>query len=117
MAKNFKELQARMSPEARARSEAKAEQMVKEMALDELREALRLTQESLAESLHVNQAAISKVERRADMLISTLRKIIEAMGGELEIRAVLPNGVVRINQFEEVRRPAGTKPGGAPARA
>jgi len=75
------------------------------MALDELREALKLTQESLAESLHVNQAAISKVERRSDMLISTLRKIIQAMGGELEIRAILPAGVVRINQFERVRRP------------
>jgi predicted transcriptional regulator len=99
-----------MSPEARARSEAKAEQMVREMALDELREALKLTQESLAESLHVNQAAISKVERRADMLISTLRKIIEAMGGELEIRAILPNGVVRINQFEEVHSSARAKP-------
>jgi predicted transcriptional regulator len=113
MARNFKELQVRMSPEARARSEAKAEQMVRDMALDELREALRLTQESLAGSLHVNQAAISKVERRADMLISTLRKIIEAMGGELEIRAILPNGVVRINQFEEVYRAARAKPVGA----
>lgn len=91
-----------MSRESRARSEAKAEEMAREMALDELREALKLTQESLAESLHVNQAAISKVERRADMLISTLRKIIEAMGGELEIRAILPTGVVRIKQFEEV---------------
>lgn len=105
MARNFRELQSRMSPQARARSAAKAEQMVREMALDELREALKLTQESLAESLHVNQAAISKVERRADMLISTLRKIIEAMGGELEIRAILPNGVVRINQFGEVYEP------------
>ena len=102
MAKSFKELQLRMSPDARARSEAKAEQMIRELALDELREALKLTQESLAETLQVNQAAISKVERRADMLISTLRKIIEAMGGQLEIRAVLPTGVVRINQFEEV---------------
>ncbi len=106
MAKNFRELQAKMSPEARARSQAKAEQMGQEMALDELREALKLTQESLAKSLHVRQAAISKVERRADMLISTLRKIIEAMGGELEIRAILPGGVVRINQFEEIQRPA-----------
>lgn len=104
MARNFKELQAKMPPEARARSEAKAEKMIEEMALDELREALRLTQESLAGTLRVNQAAISKVERRSDMLISTLRKIIEAMGGALEIRAVLPNGVVRINQFEEIRR-------------
>ncbi len=105
MAKNFRELEAKMSPAARARAEAKAERMLKDMALDELREALKLTQESLAESLHVNQAAISKVERRSDMLISTLRKIIEAMGGELEIRAILPAGVVRINQFQDVRKP------------
>lgn len=104
MAKNFRELEAKMSPAARARAEAKAERMLNDMALDELREALKLTQESLAESLHVNQAAISKVERRSDMLISTLRKIIEAMGGELEIRAILPAGVVRINQFQDVRK-------------
>ena len=105
MAKNFKELQAKMSPAARSRSEAKAERMIREMALDELRTALDLTQEQLAEVLHVRQAAISKVERRSDMFISTLRKIIEAMGGELEIRAILPGGVVRINQFGELREP------------
>ncbi len=104
MAKNFKELQAKMSAAARERSQRKADQMIQEMALDELRGALDLTQEHLAELLHVNQAAISKVERRSDMYISTLRRIIEAMGGHLNIRAVLPNGVVRINQFEEVRK-------------
>ncbi len=97
MAKSFKALQAKMSPEARERSEDQANRMVGEMALDELRGALDLTQEHLAELLHVNQAAISKVERRSDMYISTLRKIIEAMGGQLDIRAVLPNGIVRIN--------------------
>ena len=110
MAKNFKELQARMSPAARVRSEAKAERMIREMALDELRTALDLTQEQLAEVLHVRQAAISKVERRSDMFISTLRKIIEAMGGELEIRAILPGGVVRINQFGELREPPPASP-------
>lgn len=93
-----------MSPEARARAKAKAEQMIREMPLDELREALNLTQESLAEALHVKQPFISKVERRTDMYISTLRKIIEAMGGELEIRVILPDGAVRINQFQDVRR-------------
>ncbi len=103
MAKNIKVLQAKMS--AAARAQGQADQMIQEMALDELRGALDLTQEHLAELLHVNQAAISKVERRSDMYISTLRKIIEAMGGLLDIRAVLPNGVVRINQFEEVRKP------------
>ncbi len=99
MAKNFKLLEAKMSPQARARSDAKAKKMTDEMALDELREARRLTQVHLAERLQVNQAAISKVERRADMYVSTLEKIIKAMGGELEIRAVFPEGQVRINQF------------------
>jgi DNA-binding transcriptional regulator YiaG len=104
MARNFKELEARMSPEARARAKAKAQEMIREMPLDELREAMKLTQESLAESLHVKQATISKMERRTDMLISTLRRIIMAMGGELEIRAILPTGMVRINQFNEFSR-------------
>ncbi len=104
MAKNFKELQAKMRPEVRARSEAKANAMIEEMPLDELRTALDITQEHLAELLHVNQAAISKVERRTDMYVSTLRRIIEAMGGQLEIRAILPDGVVRIIQFQDARK-------------
>jgi hypothetical protein len=49
------------------------------------------------------------------MYISTLRKVIEAMGGQLDIRAILPGGIVRINQFEEIRRPARARR--APARA
>ena len=110
MAKNFKALQAKMSPEARARSEDKANQMIREMALDELRGALDLTQQHLAELLHVKQAAISKVERRSDMYISTLRKMIEAMGGRLDIRAILPGGIVGINQFEEIRSPKRARP-------
>jgi transcriptional regulator with XRE-family HTH domain len=108
MTMNFKELQAHMSPGARARAQAKAEQMERELALDELREAMRLTQEALAARLHVNQAAISKVERRADMMISTLRKYIEAMGGQLEIRAIMPDGAVKINRFSEVSDPPPT---------
>lgn len=104
MARNFKELEARMPTQARARAEVKAEQMIRDMALDELREAMKLTQESLAQTLNVRQATVSKMERRADMLISTLRRIIVAMGGDLEIRATLPTGVVRINQFDEVSK-------------
>ena len=106
MAKNFKELQAKMSPERRARSEAKAKRMIEEMALDELREARELTQEQLARALKINQAAVSKMERRTDMYLSTLQGVIRAMGGELEIRAVFPDGTVRINQFQELRRSA-----------
>ncbi len=106
MAKNFRELQARMSPGARSRAQAKAEKMERELALDELREAMRLTQEALAERLGINQAAVSKVERRADMMISTLRRFVEAMGGELEIRALMPDGAVKISQFSAIREKA-----------
>lgn len=106
MARKFKELEGRMSPERRARVQAKVDEMIREMPLDELREALNLTQESLAEALQVKQPFVSKVERRTDMYISTLRKIIEAMGGQLEIRAILPDGAVRINQFHEIRKSA-----------
>ncbi len=104
MAKTFKLLQARMSPDARARSQVKAEAMIKEMPLAELRVALDFTQEALAERLHVRQAAISKIERRTDMYVSTLQQMVQAMGGELEIRAKFPVGDVRITQFSPVRR-------------
>jgi len=104
MAKNFKGLVAKMSPEAQARVEAKTRVLLAEMALNELREAMNLTQESLAEALNVKQASISKMERRSDMYLSTLRKIIEAMGGTLEIVANMPDGAVRIRQFNRLRR-------------
>jgi DNA-binding XRE family transcriptional regulator len=104
MAKNFNLLQAKMTPESRARSEAKAQAMIGEMALDELREALDLTQAQLAAVLKVNQSAISKLERRTDMYVSTLRNIIVAMGGKLEIRAVFPEGQVKIEQFKDLRQ-------------
>jgi transcriptional regulator with XRE-family HTH domain len=69
------------------------------MALDELRAARELTQTHLAELFGVSQGSISRLERRTDMYVSTLAKFIEAMGGQLEIRAVFPDGSVRINQF------------------
>lgn len=99
--RNFKELQAKMSPESRARSEAMARAAIAQMALDELREARKLTQVQLAKTLAVDQGSISKMERRTDMYISTLRNFIKAMGGELHIRADFPDGSVEINQFSE----------------
>jgi predicted XRE-type DNA-binding protein len=72
MAQNFQVLQAKMSPESLARSEAQAERLIQGMALDELRAARVLTQEHLSTLLGVKQSAISKLERRADMYVSTL---------------------------------------------
>ena len=108
MAKNFKTLREKMSPEAQARAAAKADEMIRDMALDELREAHALTQVQFAKLLGVEQAAVSKMERRTDMYISTLRTAIKAMGGDLEIRAIFPDGVVRIDQFRDIE-PVGSR--------
>ena len=99
MAKNFNELRKRVSPEALARSEARVKKMLEKMPLHELREARRLTQEQLGEQLGVAQAEVSKLERRADMYVSTLRRYIAAMGGKLEMRAIFPDGEVTIQRF------------------
>jgi DNA-binding XRE family transcriptional regulator len=105
MARNFKELRSKMSVAAQNRSREKAALMIETMALDELRAARSLTQEQLASVLGVKQAAVSKMERRTDMYISTLRGIIKAMGGQLEIRAVFPgHGAVEIQQFGDERQ-------------
>lgn len=102
MAKSFKSLRAGMSPDAQKAAHAKAAVMLSEMPLSELRQARKLSQVQLAEQMHVNQAAISKMERRTDMYVSTLRDAVKAMGGELEIVARFPEGTVTINQFREI---------------
>ena len=83
LARNFKELQAKISPERRARTEERVQKAIGEMALDELRHARQLTQAGLASTLGVDQGSISKMERRTDMYISTLRSYVEAMGGRI----------------------------------
>jgi len=102
MARKFKELEARMTPESIERSNTTYKRLKQDMALEELRNALRLTQQQLAETLEVDQSAISKLERRTDMYVSTLERFIQAMGGRLEIRAVFPEGSVHISQFEKL---------------
>lgn len=102
MAKSFKNLTSQMSPVAKQAVEEKVEALKSDMPLQELRQARKLSQEQLAEKLHLKQANISRLERRTDMYISTLRSYIEAMGGELDIIAKFPEGEVHINQFEEI---------------
>jgi DNA-binding XRE family transcriptional regulator len=74
-----------------------------QMTLQELRKTLNLTQESMARLLEIKQANVSKVEKRADMLISTLRSYVEAMGGSLELIARLPGrGPVRLEGLRDL---------------
>jgi transcriptional regulator with XRE-family HTH domain len=93
-----------MSPEAREKAHVLAQKYAAEMPLDELRAARQMTQEHLAKLLGTKQAAISKLERRTDMYLSTLQSIVKAMGGQLRIEAVFPEGAVEINQFRRLRK-------------
>lgn len=102
MANKFSELRSRMSPKSRARAEIKAQTMLAEMPLNELRQARGLSQKMLAEVLHVQQPSIAKLEKRADMYLSTLRSHIQAMGGELDVIARFPDGSVKISNFSDL---------------
>ena len=102
MAKNYQELRARMSAGARAASAAEHLRLVEEMSLHQLRKARELTQAKIAGELHMGQGDISKLERRTDMYVSTLASYLQAVGADLEIRAVFPDGrAVKITQFSE----------------
>lgn len=72
-----------------------------ELQLHELRQSKALSQVALAKTLHVHQAAISKMEHRNDMYVSTLREYIRALGGHLEIVARFPDGAVKISNFDD----------------
>jgi len=104
MARNFRELRKRMSPEAQAKASLLAQKYAAQMPLDELRAARQMTQEHLAKLLGTKQAAISKLERRTDMYLSTLQSVVKAMGGQLRIEAVFPEGAVEIRQSRRVRK-------------
>jgi len=109
MATKFREVREKMSPERQKRIQERTEELLAELPLQELRQARALSQEELAEVLGLNQATISKLERRTDMYLSSLRRFVEAMGGELEITANFPEGRVRIQLFEDLeekREPA-----------
>jgi len=97
--RKFSELTAKMAPERRAAAERRTAEMMSEMALAELRQARQFSQKTLAEAMEASQPDVSKLEKRTDTYISTLRSYIEAMGGQLDIVARFPEGDVRITQF------------------
>ncbi len=76
-------------------------QTSRELLLRELRTKLGMSQEDLAKALNIQQPTLSRIERRRDILISTLRKIVGGLGGRLEISARFPDGLIQIVQFME----------------
>jgi DNA-binding XRE family transcriptional regulator len=94
------EMVASLPPHRRAKVTARGKQLVaEEMALRHLREAHNLTQQRMAELLQISQASVSKIETRADMLLSTLRSYVEAMHGHLRLVAEFPDGIVEVSSL------------------
>lgn len=107
MARKFSTLREAMGTERRRDNAERAVALLAAMDLAELRSTLAVTQEELADRLSIAQSNVSRLERRDDMLISTLRQVVQALGGELKVTAVFPEGSVEITQFlEEPTRPA-----------
>jgi transcriptional regulator with XRE-family HTH domain len=105
MARNYNELQDKMDPASRAENAGRVRDELQRMAIDELRNAKRLTQADMAEMLDVPQSSISRIEQRADMYLSTLRNYVHAVGGVLQIQAVFPDGgtvtISRLGEYED----------------
>jgi DNA-binding transcriptional regulator YiaG len=95
-------LRKRMTPTRRAGNAEATRRMLAGMALHELRHARERSQQELARALKVGQPAVAKLERRADMYVSNLRRYIEALGGSLEITAKSPDGAVNITNFNDL---------------
>ncbi len=102
--RSFKELRRAMSPERQARNAEATKGLLRQMALRELRQVRGRAQADLAQDLHVGQPAVAKMEQRADMYVSNLRRYIEALGGTLEITARFPDADVTITNFSELGR-------------
>ncbi len=82
----------KMSPPQRKKVEARAAELIaEEMTLRELRKARKLTQVRIAKTLGITQDSVSRLEKRSDLLLSTLRKTVRAMGGNLSIVAEFPD--------------------------
>jgi DNA-binding transcriptional regulator YiaG len=100
MAKKFADLRAKMSPDSQARAAARAEAMLVEMQLQQLRKSRDVTQVQVAKAMSIEQATVSKLEHREDMYVSTLREYVKAVGGELKLVASFPDADIQVHPFE-----------------
>ena len=110
--KQFAELTKAFPDHRRKRVAEKTTVLLEEMTMAELRKALDRTQGDLARGLNISQPAVARMERRRDMYVSNLRRVVEALGGELEIRARFSQGTVKITNLgadEDTRETVSTQ--------
>ena len=105
MAKSFEELVKRTTTtKTRQRAAERTQELLGELLLSEIRELAGKSQSQVADVLGIKQPSLSKLEKQSDMQISTLRRIVNALGGELEVIARFPKGTVKIDQFNQANR-------------
>ena len=108
MAKSFDELVKRTTTKkTQARAARRTQELLAELLLSEVRQLAGKSQQQVALALGIKQPSLSKLEKQSDMQISTLQKIVKALGGELEVLAKFPKGTVKIDQFDPSRRRSG----------
>jgi len=117
MATTLKDKMKTLPTKRRKKVEARARQLIaEELSLRDLRKARAKTQVAVAKELGINQESVSRLEKRSDLMISTLRNYIEAMGGELHLLAEFPDrppvhlrGLAVIDEAKNTGRRASTK--------
>ena len=102
MAKNFKALREKMSPDAQRRAATRTQHILDRMPLQALRQAREMSQATIADLLGNTQPQVSKIEHQTDLYLSTLRRYVEALGGELGIFAKFPEGSIRVDLFSHI---------------
>ena len=107
MAKSFDDLVKRTTTKrTQAKAARRTQELLGELLLSEVRQLTGKSQQQVADALGMKQPSLSKLEKQADMHISTLQKIVKALGGELEVLVKFPKGTVKIDQFDPLpRRP------------
>jgi DNA-binding Xre family transcriptional regulator len=96
---DFNKLRARMTPERQERNKKAAKKELRHILLSELRRLAGMTQVQLAAAMGVTQPTVSMLESQDDIRLSTLERIVEALGGKLEVIADLPGERVTLSQF------------------
>jgi transcriptional regulator with XRE-family HTH domain len=114
MAKSFDALVKRTTTKkTRAKAKRRTQELLRELLVAEIRQLTGKSQQEVARTLGIKQPSLSKLENQTDMQISTLRKIVQALGGKLEVLARFPKATVKIEQFDRPqRRRRGERPRG-----
>jgi transcriptional regulator with XRE-family HTH domain len=102
MAKSFDALVKRTTTKrTRERAARRTQELLQKLLLSEIREMTGKSQKQVAEAIGIKQPSLSKLEKQSDMQISTLHRIVKALGGKLEVIAKFPKGTVKIDQFDK----------------